>query len=217
MSLDDIGNIRHRWEFNSANFSASAFQDLVGSANASLNTGSPSYVTHNSVEGLDLSGGTQYLTFGDTDGLGELSFIQVIGYRGGGQAYGLCTTDSTNGFNFWHGASANRAQFWRSAQVQNSDQPLNQSGVNIVTSGTRLGTGKLFLATDDDAEVTNDASPDKNDAAINTHDEWQFGRRYTTLDPIQQVYEIAVYIGDVTTDLGYSDEISALMTKYNIS
>lgn len=217
MSLTTIGNCRHYWEFNSAQFSGGVFPDQVGSADASLNTGSPAYTSHNSVEGLDLSGGTQYLSFLDTECLGELSFIQVIGYRGGGIAYGLCTTTSTTGYNFFHSASSNNAQFFRSAQAATSDAPLNQSAVNIVTSGVRLTAGEVFIKVDNDAEFTNSANPAANDAAVNTHDGWQFGRRYTTLDPIQQVYELAAYIGDITTDAGYAAEIAALISKYAIT
>lgn len=216
MSLISIGNCRHYWEFNAANYS-SGFADQVGSVTATLNTGSPTYTTANGVQGLDLSGGTQYLSFAATECLGEVSFIQVIGYRGGGQAYGLCTTTSVSGFNFWHGANSNNAQFFRSATAATTDGPLNQSGVNVTTSGVRLVAGQMFMRVDADAEVTAAAIADKNDAAINTHSGWQFGRRYTTLDPIQQVYEIAVYLGDVTTATGYADEIAALITKYAIT
>lgn len=216
MALTDLGNCRHYWEFNSSNYS-SGFADQVGSATATLNTGSPSYVTANSVQGLDLSGGTQYLTVAEVECLGEISWVGVYGYRGGGTAYGWCTLTNIAGFNFYQLFTGNNATFWRSAGAATTTAPLNQSGVNVHSFGTRLEAGQIWGQVDDDSEVTNSGNPAANDVTFNTHTNWQFGRRYTTLDPIQQIYETAVYIGDVSQDSNYATEIAALKTKYGIT
>ena len=215
MSLQSIGNCQHYWEFNSTNFSSNAFQDLVGSVNPTLNTGTPTYTSFNSVEGLDLSGGTQYLEFPDTKVLGEMSVISVIGYRGGGLTYGLSTLSTTTGFNFRMQCTSNTPQFWRSVGASNSSE-VSQSSVNVHSYGVRLEDGLIWSRVDDNTEATASSVADKNDSAINTHSNWQFGRYGTTLDPMQLVFEIAVYIDDISQDPDYETEIQALLTKYGI-
>ena len=216
--ITDLGNCRHYWRFDSANFSSMEWADQIGSSPFVLNTGSPSYELANGLETLDLSSQTQFLRSENWDAIGEISVITVLGYRGGGSKYGLSSEASTSGFNAYQFFVSLQARWWRSSGATTGADLVNAPGsVNVFCCGSRIDSGLNWAKIDEHPEVTNAATPSAPYAIVNNAEPWVFGRQYTNaINAVQILAEMAVYIGDVSTDPNFDTEIQALKTKYAI-
>ena len=216
MSLTTIGNCRNYWRFESSELSGGEFTDSVNGVAAVLD-GTAAWATQNSLEGLDLATNTAVLQIDDSDVLGEFSVICVTGYRGGGQSYGLATQNvGTTPVKAILTCSSNKPTYANETFVATGDSPMNQSAVNVVCLGSDLENGLFYIQVDGATKYTSTGNKPGQSTLISSKFVWGSNGLGGTKDPLQHLYELAFYIGDVTQDPGYATEIAALKTKYGI-
>ena len=109
MSLATLGNCQHYWKFDSTTNVGNVFTDTINGATA-VTSATATFATDATFEGLNFTDpANYYMDFSTLNVIGQLTVIAVVGYKGGGTAYGFCSKKSSTDLKFQSWVSGNAA------------------------------------------------------------------------------------------------------------